>query len=98
MKLQNPFRTALVGTLGVLLALAIGAAVLQLATILTYVIAAAFLALGLDPLVSQLQRPCCSLPTGGGIYQFQAWPQGFSHTPAPHRRRPILVPEGERQG
>ena len=39
-----------------LLALAIGAATLQLATILTYVVAAAFLALGLDPLVSQLQR------------------------------------------
>jgi predicted PurR-regulated permease PerM len=55
-KLQNPFRTALVGTLGVLLALAIGAATLQLATILTYVVAAAFLSLGLDPLVSQLQR------------------------------------------
>lgn len=56
MKVQNPFRTGLVGTLGVLLALAIGASVLQLATILTYVTAAAFLALGLDPLVSQLER------------------------------------------
>jgi predicted PurR-regulated permease PerM len=56
MNLQNPFRTGLVGTLGVLLALAIGAAVLQLATIFTYVVAAAFLALGLDPLVSQLER------------------------------------------
>jgi predicted PurR-regulated permease PerM len=56
MKVQNPFRTGLIGTLGVLLALAIGAATLQLATILTYVVAAAFLALGLDPLVSQLQR------------------------------------------
>ena len=56
MKLQNPFRTGLIGTLGVLLALGIGAATLQLATILTYVVAAAFLALGLDPLVSQLQR------------------------------------------
>jgi len=56
MKVQNPFRTGLVGALGVLLALAIGAAVLQLATILTYVVAAAFLALGLDPLVSQLER------------------------------------------
>ena len=44
MKLQNPFRTGLVGTLGVLLALGIGAATLQLATILTYVVAAAFLA------------------------------------------------------
>ncbi|MBW4040648.1 MAG: AI-2E family transporter [Acidobacteria bacterium] len=56
MKLQNPFRTGLIGTLGVLLALAIGAATVQLATILTYVVAAAFLALGLDPLVNQLQR------------------------------------------
>ncbi|GAA4746160.1 AI-2E family transporter [Amnibacterium soli] len=56
MKVENPFRTGLIGTLGVLLALAIGAATLQLATILTYVVAAAFLALGLDPLVSQLQR------------------------------------------
>jgi predicted PurR-regulated permease PerM len=56
MKLENPFRTGLVGTLGVLLAIAIGAATLQLATILTYVVAAAFLALGLDPLVNQLQR------------------------------------------
>src|ERR1700712_2558922 len=56
MKVENPFRTGLIGTLGVLLALAIGAATLQLATILTYVVAAAFLALGLDPLVNQLQR------------------------------------------
>jgi predicted PurR-regulated permease PerM len=56
MKVQNPFRTGLIGTLGVLLALAIGAATLQLATILTYVVAAAFLSLGLDPLVSQLER------------------------------------------
>ncbi len=55
MKLQNPFRTGLVATLGVLLAIAIGSAVVQLATILTYVLAAVFLALGLDPLVSQLQ-------------------------------------------
>ena len=56
MKLQNVFRTGLIGTLGVLLALALGGAVLQLATILTYVGAALFLALGLDPLVSQLER------------------------------------------
>ena len=56
MNLQRPFRTGLVATLGVLLALAIGSAVLQLATILTYVLAAVFLALGLDPLVTQLER------------------------------------------
>ena len=39
-----------------LLALAIGGAVVHLATILTYVGAAAFLALGLDPFVSMLER------------------------------------------
>ena len=56
MQLQRPFRTALVATLGVLLALAIGSAVVQIATILTYVLTAVFLALGLDPLVTQLER------------------------------------------
>lgn len=56
MRIQNPFRTGLLAGLGVLLALAIGAAVGQLATILTYVLAAMFLALGLDPLISALQR------------------------------------------
>ncbi|MFD1721804.1 AI-2E family transporter [Amnibacterium endophyticum] len=56
MKLQRPFTTGLFAALGVLLAIAIGAAVLQLATVLTYVLTAVFLALGLDPLVSQLER------------------------------------------
>ncbi|WP_375405550.1 AI-2E family transporter [uncultured Amnibacterium sp.] len=56
MKLQNPFRTGLIVTLGVLVALLIGSAAMQLATILTYVLTAVFLALGLDPLVTQLQR------------------------------------------
>lgn len=56
MKIENPFRTGLVGALGVLLALAIGAAVEQLATVLTYVLAAAFLALGLDPIIRTFQQ------------------------------------------
>ncbi|MDQ1513561.1 MAG: hypothetical protein QOC59_1403, partial [Microbacteriaceae bacterium] len=56
MRIQSPFRTGLTGALGVLLALAIGGAVLHLATILTYVFAAVFLALGLDPFVSALER------------------------------------------
>lgn len=56
MRIHNPFRTGLLAGLGVLLALAIGAAIGQLATILTYVVAALFLALGLDPLISALQR------------------------------------------
>lgn len=56
MKIQNAFRLGLFGGLGVLLAIAIGAAITSLATILTYVGAALFLALGIDPAVSFLQR------------------------------------------
>lgn len=56
MKIQNAFRLGLFGGLGVIVALTIGAAVGSLATILTYVGAALFIALGLDPLVSFLER------------------------------------------
>ncbi|MEO7146792.1 MAG: AI-2E family transporter [Terrimesophilobacter sp.] len=56
MKIQNAFRLGLFGGLGVLVAIAIGTAVVTLATILTYVGAAIFLALGLDPAVSWLER------------------------------------------
>lgn len=56
MKLLNPFRTGLFVGLGVLVAILIGGAVTNLATIITYVGAALFLALGLDPLVSWLER------------------------------------------
>ncbi|MCU1412471.1 MAG: family transporter [Rhodoglobus sp.] len=56
MKIQNPFRLGLFGGLGVLVAVAIGATVGSLATILTYIGAALFLALGLDPLVSWLEK------------------------------------------
>jgi predicted PurR-regulated permease PerM len=56
MRIHSPFRTGLVGGLGVLLAIAIGVAITHLATVLTYVGAAAFLSLGLDPMVSLLQR------------------------------------------
>lgn len=55
MKIQNPFRIGLLGGLGVIVAIAIGAAVGELASVLTYVGAALFLALGLDPLVSWLE-------------------------------------------
>jgi len=55
-KIQNPFRVGLLGGLGVLLAVGIGATIGSLATILTYVGAALFLALGLDPLVSWLEK------------------------------------------
>jgi predicted PurR-regulated permease PerM len=56
LKIQNSFRLGLFGGLGVIVALAIGAAVGSLATVLTYVGTALFLALGLDPLVSFLAR------------------------------------------
>jgi predicted PurR-regulated permease PerM len=55
-KIQNPFRLGLFGGLGVIVAVAIGAGVGSLATVLTYVGAALFLALGIDPLVSWLEK------------------------------------------
>jgi predicted PurR-regulated permease PerM len=56
LKIQNAFRLGLFGGLGVIIAVAIGTAVGELATILTYVGAALFIALGLDPLVSFLEK------------------------------------------
>jgi len=55
-KIQNPFRFGLLGGLGVLVAIGIGSTVGSLATILTYIGAALFLALGLDPMVSWLEK------------------------------------------
>ncbi|MDQ4138069.1 MAG: AI-2E family transporter [Actinomycetota bacterium] len=56
MRIQNPFRLGLFGGLGVLVAIGIGAAVLNLATIFTYIGAALFIAMGIDPLVTWLDR------------------------------------------
>ncbi len=56
MKIQNAFRFGLFGGLGVLVAISIGAAIGTLATIITYIGAAIFLALGLDPAVSWLEK------------------------------------------
>lgn len=56
MKIQNAFGLGLFGGLGVLVAVVIGNGIASLATILTYVGAALFLALGADPAVSWLQR------------------------------------------
>lgn len=52
----NAFRIGLVGGLGVLVAMLLGSMVTQLATTLIYVGVALFLALGLDPLVSWLEK------------------------------------------
>jgi putative heme transporter len=50
------FRIGFVGALGVLLALLLGGIVGQLGTVILYVALALFLALGLDPVVSWMQR------------------------------------------
>jgi predicted PurR-regulated permease PerM len=55
-KIQNAFRLGLVGTLGVGLGLLILSSIVSLSTIITYVGAALFLALGLDPAVSWLEK------------------------------------------
>jgi predicted PurR-regulated permease PerM len=55
-KIQNAFRLGLFGALGVLVAIVIGGAIGSLATIITYIGAAFFLALGIDPLVSWLEK------------------------------------------
>ena len=52
----NPFTFGLLGALGVLVALAIGSMVGQLATVLVYVGVALFLSLGLDPIVSFIEK------------------------------------------
>ena len=56
MKIQNAFRFGLVGTLGVGLGLLIITSVITLQTIIIYIGAALFIALGLDPAVSWLER------------------------------------------
>lgn len=56
MKIHNPFRVALVATLGVGLGILLLQSVQSLSTILLYVGTALFIALGLDPVVSWLER------------------------------------------
>lgn len=56
MKIHSPFRTALVGTLGVGLGILLISSVQTLSSVLLYVGTALFLSLGLDPLVSFLER------------------------------------------
>ncbi|WP_022887869.1 AI-2E family transporter [Agromyces italicus] len=56
MKIQNAFRIGLVGTLGVGVGLFILTSIVSLSAIITYIGAALFLALGLDPAISWLER------------------------------------------
>jgi predicted PurR-regulated permease PerM len=54
-RVSNSFQIGLLGGLGVLTALIVGGAITTLANILTYVAAAIFIALGLEPVVAKLQ-------------------------------------------
>ncbi len=56
MKIQNAFRFGLIGTLGVGLGLLILMSIVTLSTILTYIGAALFIALGIEPLILFLER------------------------------------------
>ncbi len=56
MKVQNAFRVGLVGTLGVGLGILILTSIVSLSTILTYIGAALFVALGLEPIIGFLER------------------------------------------
>lgn len=56
MKIQHPFRTALIATLGVGVGIMLINSLTTLSTVVLYVGTALFLSLGLDPLVSWLER------------------------------------------
>ncbi|GAA1950677.1 AI-2E family transporter [Agromyces allii] len=56
MKIQNAFRIGLAGTLGVGVGIVILSSIASLSTVLTYVGAALFLALGLEPAIGWLER------------------------------------------
>lgn len=60
--LRSPFKLGFIVTLGGLAAILFGQAVAQLSTILIYIVAAMFIALGLDPLVKWLGRKNISRP------------------------------------
>lgn len=55
MKISNAFEVGFLGGLGVLAAIMVGQSLTTLATIITYMAAAIFIALGLDPLVRLLE-------------------------------------------
>ncbi|MEO6825816.1 MAG: AI-2E family transporter [Microbacteriaceae bacterium] len=56
MKIQNAFRIGLLGTLGVGLGVLILTSIVSLSTLITYIGAALFIALGLEPLIRMLER------------------------------------------
>ncbi|MFM5967821.1 MAG: AI-2E family transporter [Micrococcales bacterium] len=67
LKISNPFQIGLLGGLGVLTALVIGGMFVSLANIITYVFAAIFLSLGLDPIVSKIEQWGLKRPLAIGL-------------------------------
>ena len=64
---RNPFQLGFTVTLGVLVALLFGGIIGELSTIIMYVVAALFVALGLDPIVRRLERNGIGRPIGIGL-------------------------------
>lgn len=64
---QRPFALGFTVTLGVLVAIVFGQMIGQLSTILMYVIAALFIALGLDPIVRWFEARGVKRPVGIGV-------------------------------
>src|SRR5690606_8825484 len=62
--IRSPFQLGFTITLGVLVALVVGDMVGQLSTLIMWVVAALFIALGLDPVVRRLERYGSSRPLG----------------------------------
>lgn len=56
MRIERPFQLGFIATLGVLAALVLGGMLSSLGTVLTYVGAALFLALGFEPIIGWLER------------------------------------------
>ena len=65
--IRQPFVLGFTVTLGVLVAVVFGDMIGQLSTILMYVVAALFIALGLDPLVRWFERRGLNRPLGIGV-------------------------------
>ncbi len=61
-RVTNAFQLGLLGGLGVLTAMVLGSMVATVANIITYVFAAMFIALGLDPVVSFLEKRALKRP------------------------------------
>lgn len=64
---RSPFKLGFVITLGVLSAVLFGEALGRLSSVIVYVVAALFIALGLDPIVRALERRGVKRPFGIGI-------------------------------